>query len=81
MAYAHALIEYTDDDGNVVRIARGDSVSSDTPGYEELVDNGAVRDESYDPSAEPKLTPEYVEIDGVRYVKTTDGAEADDVRG
>lgn len=80
MAYAHALIEYTDEDGNLVRISRGDEITSDTPGYEELVDGGSVKDDEYDPEAEPKLTPDYVEIDGVRYVKTGDGSEAEDVR-
>lgn len=80
MAYAHALIEYTDEDGNLVRISRGDEIASDTPGYEELVDGGSVKDDEYDPETEPKLTPDYVEIDGVRYVKTGDGSEAEDVR-
>ncbi len=80
MAYAHALIEYTDDDGNVVRFNLGDKVSKDVPGYDELVDGGAISDKPYDPDAEPKLTPEFVEIDGVRYVKSKDGAEAEDAR-
>lgn len=80
MAYAHALIEYTDDEGRVYRLNRGDEVPSDVPGYDELVDGGAVRDEPYDPDAEPVLTPDYVEIEGVRYVKISDGAEAEDVR-
>lgn len=80
MAYAHALIEYTDDDGAVVRYNRGDSVPKSTPGFDELVEEGAIKNEKYDPDAEPKLTPEFVEVDGVRYVKANDGAEAEDVR-
>lgn len=80
MAYAHALIEYTDAEGNLVRIAQGAEVTTDIPGYDEIVEGGGIKDEPYDPNAEPKLVPDYVEIDGVRYVKSTDGAEAEDVR-
>jgi hypothetical protein len=78
MAYAHAVIEVpvdADDPGKgVVRYERGADVPDDLPGIEELVEAGSVRDEEYDPSEEPKQTPDFIEIDGVRYIKTGDGA-------
>lgn len=77
MAIAHALIEYTDDDGEVVRIARGATVTEDVPGYDELVEAGSVSDEDYDPAVEKPPAPEQIEIDGVVYVKASDGAETE----
>jgi len=70
MAYAHAVIETSDH-----TYKRGDEVPSDLEGYDELVDAGSIRDEEYDPSEEPTQHPDFVEIDGVRYVKTGEGAE------
>ncbi len=75
MAIAHAVVEYTEEDGSVVRINRGDTVSEDVPGYDELVDSGAVSDEDYDPSVEKPDAPEEIVIDGVVYVKSADGAQ------
>lgn len=79
MAYAHALIEVPrdadDPSKGSVKYQRGDYVPDDLPGVDELREAGSVQDEEYDPSDEPVLTPEFVEIEGVRYVKTGDGAE------
>ena len=77
MAMAHALIEYTEEDGSVIRIPRGTEVSEDVPGYDELVEAGSVSDEAYDPEVENPPAPEQIEIDGVVYVKASDGAETD----
>lgn len=78
MAYAHAVIEVPrdadDPSAGVVVYQRGDVVPDDLDGMDELVEYGSVKDEEYDPSNEPTQTPKYVEIDGVRYVKTGDGA-------
>ncbi len=74
MAIAHAVIEYTEEDGSVVRINRGDEVSDSVPGYDELAESGAVSDQPYDAAVEKPPAPEQVEIDGVVYVKASDGA-------
>jgi hypothetical protein len=76
MAYAHALIELEDG----TRIQRGDTVKKDVPGYDDLVESGAVSDEKYDPAQDASPAPDEVELDGVRYVKVDDGAEAADAR-
>lgn len=84
MAYAHALIEVPvdaeDASKGVVKFARGDEVPADLPGYDELVEGGSVSDEPYDPENDKVPAPDTVEIDGVRYVKVSDGAEATDER-
>lgn len=74
MAIAHAVIEYTDEDGGTVRYDRGTEVPSDVPGYDELVEAGSVSDETYDPEVEKPEPPDEIEIDGVVYVKASDGA-------
>lgn len=76
MAYAHALIELEDG----TRIQRGDTVPDDLPGFEELVEAGSLSDDEYDPAADVAPAPEVIEIDGVKYVKASDGSEATDVR-
>lgn len=83
MAYAHAVIEVPrnpeDPSEGVIIYKRGDSVPSDLRGFDELSEYGSVSDEPYDPSNEPTQIPDYVEIDGVRYVKTGDGATTEGV--
>lgn len=74
MPYAHAVIETSD--GTVYK--RGDQVPSDLEGYDELVDAGSVRDEEYDAADEPTQTPDFVEIDGVRYIKTGEGSGSEE---
>lgn len=74
MAIAHGVIEYTDEDGETVRIEPGAEVSTDVPGYDELAEAGAVSDEPYDPEVAKPPPPEEIEIDGVIYVKASDGA-------
>lgn len=76
MAYAHALIELEDG----TRIQRGQEVSEEIPGYDELVEAGSIRDEEYDPAEDEVGPPEFVEVGGVRYLKANDGAETADVR-
>lgn len=69
--YAHAVIEVGD-----TKFQRGDEVPSDIDGFDELVESGSVReDEEYDPAADEVGPPEVVEIDGVRYVQASDGAD------
>lgn len=81
MPYAHAVIEVPfdaeDPTQGVVVYQRGDEVPDDLPGAEELREHGSVRDEEYDASKEPTQVPDFVEIDGVRYVKADDGARTD----
>ncbi len=74
MAIAHAVIEYTDEDGGTVRYDRGRDVPSDIPGYDELVEAGSISEDPYDPAVEQPPAPEQIEIDGVVYVKASDGA-------
>lgn len=78
MAYAHAVIEVAvdpeDPGAGVTRYNRGDSVPDDLPGYDDMVEAGSISDEEYDPADEPVLHPQYIEIDGVRYIRTGDGA-------
>lgn len=74
MAIAHAVIEFQDEDGNVVRYDRGAEVPTDVPGYDELAEAGSVRDEPYDPEVEKLPPPEEIEIDGVVYIRAADGA-------
>lgn len=70
MAYfAHAVIELDDR-----TYQRGEKVPEDLPGFEELLDGGAVSKDEYDASVDVVPAPDYVEIDGVRYVKTSDSA-------
>ena len=82
MAYAHALIEVPvdpeDSSKGVVRYARGEEVPADLPGYDELVDGGSVSDATYDPATDKVDAPDVVEIDGVKYVKASDGAEGNE---
>lgn len=84
MAYAHALIEVPVDPEDatqgVTKYNRGDEVPADLPGYDELVEGGSISDEPYDPENDKTPAPETVEIDGVKYVKVADGAEAADAR-
>jgi hypothetical protein len=74
--YAHALIELEDG----TRYQRGETVPEDVDGIEELMEAGSVSEAEYDPAADVSPAPEVVEIDGVKYVKASDGAEAEDVR-
>lgn len=73
MAYAHAVIELEDR-----TIQRGAEVSeadfADADRYEELVDGGSISDQPYDPEVDEVDPPDVVEIDGVRYVKSTDAS-------
>lgn len=84
MAYAHALIEVAvdpeDSSKGYTRYARGDEVPTDLPGYDALVDGGAISDDPYDPAQDKVDPPQTVEIDGVKYVQVTDGSEASDER-
>jgi hypothetical protein len=80
MAYAHMHIEDREADGTVTWYAPGEEVPESVNGYDDLVEQGAIKDEPYDPDAQPKALPEYVEIDGVRYERAapqedTDAAE------
>jgi hypothetical protein len=77
MANAHAVIEFQDEDGGTVRINRGDEVSDSVPGYDALVEAGSVSDEPYDPSIEKPELPEEIVVDGVVYVKASDGAQTE----
>lgn len=78
MAYAHAVIEVPrdveDPSAGVVVYQRGDSVPDDLPGMDDLREAGSVSDDEYDADNEPTQVPDFVEIDGVRYVKSGDGA-------
>lgn len=86
MAYAHALIEVPvdpeDSSKGVVRYARGEEVPSDLPGYDYLVEGGSISEGEYDPESDRAPAPDVVEIDGVKYVKVSDGAaqENEDAR-
>lgn len=76
--YAHALIELADGS----KIPRDSEVDPDlVEGFDELVEAGSISAEKYDPKTDVVPAPESVEIDGVKYVKVTDGAEeSPDVR-
>jgi hypothetical protein len=84
MAYAHALIEVPvdpeDTTKGVVKYDRGDEVPADLPGLDYLREGGSVGDEPYDPEKDKVPAPDVVEIDGVKYVKASDGSEATDAR-
>lgn len=77
--YAHARIEVPNDpedpSAGVTRYEQGDEVP-------EAVAEGleCVSDEPYNPAADKLPPPATVEIDGVRYVQASDGAESTDVR-
>ena len=75
MAIAHATIE---DPRDGTKYYRGDSVPDDLPGLKELTKFGSVKDEDYDPDAEPKLVPDEVVIDGIVYKKSSDTVENGD---
>jgi len=75
--YAHALIN---DPRSGKRYQQGDEVPEDLPGFDELVEGGAISAEEYDPAADVLSAPDYVEVEGVRYVKVEDNTEAEDVR-
>lgn len=72
MPVAHAVIEVEDR-----KYQRGDDVPEDLPGYDELVEGGAVSDEPYDPAQDEAGPPEELEIDGVVYRRVSDGADVD----
>jgi hypothetical protein len=78
MPYAHAAIEWFDEDGQKRYFETGAEVGpkDDIPGYDELVEAGTIRDEKYDPANEPKLLPKFVEIDGVRYERQQEDSDA-----
>lgn len=83
MPYAHAVIEVPRDPADpaagVYRYNRGDEVPADLDGIESLREYGSVADEPYDPDLEPALgPPDVVEIDGVKYVKASDGASTEE---
>jgi hypothetical protein len=77
--YAHAVI----DAPNGKRYERGDEIDEsdfvvkddDTDHVAELLDGGSLSEEDYDPAADEVPAPDVVEIDGVRYVKTTDASK------
>lgn len=72
--YAHAAIESGD-----TKYQRGDAVPEDIDGFAELVEAGSVSEQPYDPASEPTQTPDFVEIDGVRYEKVaSDAAQSAD---
>lgn len=75
--YAHALIN---DPRTGQRYQQGDEVPEELPGFDELVEGGAVSTEPYDPAADVLPPPATVEIEGVRYIKVEDNTEAEDVR-
>jgi len=82
MAYAHAVIEVTETDEEtgqtvvVARYERNDTVPEDTPGYDELVAGGAVGDELVDEDEFKPQPPDEIEIDGVVYKRSNDGANS-----
>lgn len=72
MAYAYMHIEDREEDGSVTWYEPGEEVPQSVNGFEDLVEQGAIGDEPYEPVApEP---PQFVEIDGVRYERKTDDA-------
>lgn len=74
MPFAHAVIDASDG----TRYQRGDEVDLEKFTEEELAelqDGGAIREEDYDEAADVVPAPDVVEIEGVKYVKTTDAAE------
>ena len=84
MPYAHAVIEIprdpSDPSAGVYRYNRGDEVPADLEGMDYLREGGSVADEPYDPDSEPALgPPDVVEIDGVKYVKASDGATTEEL--
>lgn len=75
MAYAHAVIEYPDLDGETVRIERGASVNkADIPGVEELVEAGSIGEDKPEPVTVDEVAPDTIELAGVVYKRASDGA-------
>ena len=72
MPYAHALIELENGD----LIERGEEVTGEIEGYDELVEGGSISDEEYDPAQDEVGPPETVVIDGITYVQASDGARS-----
>lgn len=82
MPYAHAVIEVTETDEDtgqsavVARYERNDEVPADLPGYDELVEGGSIGDEQVDPETFKPEPPAEIEVDGVTYVRASDGANS-----
>lgn len=78
--YAHAVIEL--ENRKIQRDAQlTDEEAQALPGFEELVEGGALNQDPYDPKVDEVPMPDTVEIEGVTYIKVSDGAEeAADVR-
>ena len=70
--YAHAIIEV---DGQ--KYHRGDSVPEDVPGFDELVEGGAVSENEYDAKVDVVPPPASVEIEGVVYKRVSDESDSD----
>jgi len=68
MAYAHVLIE---DPRDGTKYRPGDEVPADLPGFDELVEGGAINKKKYDPEKDRVVVPapDVIEIDGVVYEK------------
>lgn len=68
--FAHAVIETEEH-----RYERGSEVPEDLAGFDELVEAGSVSEEQYDASVEAVPAPDVIEMDGVRYVRASDGEQ------
>lgn len=69
--YAHAVIE--DHEAGVV-YQPGDKITTDVPGFDELVEGGAISSEQY--VEPPPLMPDEVDIGGVVYKRSQDNGSA-----
>jgi hypothetical protein len=76
MAYAHSLIEVPVDPEDVskgvIKYDRGDSVPTNLPGMDELIEGGAVSNEQYDPSIDVVGPPMTIDIDGITYIQASE---------
>lgn len=73
MPIAHAVIEWTDEEGQLHRVKRGEVIDvAFVPGAKELEKSGAIAPESYDSTVEAPQAPDELVIDGITYVKATD---------
>lgn len=77
--YAHVLME---DPRDGAKYHRGDEVPADLPGLDELLEAGSVSDSEYGDAerAAERVQPDEIEIDGVVYRRSSDGAEAGEAR-
>jgi hypothetical protein len=68
--YAHAVIEVEDG-----RYERGDTVPEDIPGFKALAESGSVGTEKPEPVEVQNTPPDVIEIEGVTYKRSSDGAK------